>query len=111
MSTQPNFLFSCSEDVKLSSQGQSFCQFEADVNNRKCGLYQLFHLLNDPCLKWKTSDVNETFRGYTTMTELCNPLNFITMLFFIQKILRFSLGVACLKSVSILQCHFDCFGY
>ena len=34
--TQHNFLFSCSEDVKLSYQRQSFCQFEADENNRKC---------------------------------------------------------------------------
>ena len=33
-STQHNFLFSCSKDVKLSYQRQSFCQFEADENNR-----------------------------------------------------------------------------
>ena len=36
-----------------------------------------------------------------TMIELYNALKFITMLFFIQKILRFNLGVAFLKSVSI----------
>ena len=30
------FLFSCSEDIKLSYQRQSFCLFEADENNRKC---------------------------------------------------------------------------
>ena len=36
-STQHSFLFSSSEDVKLSFQRQSFCQFEADENNRKCG--------------------------------------------------------------------------
>ena len=35
-STQHIFLFSCSEDVKLSYQRQSFCQFEADEDNRKC---------------------------------------------------------------------------
>ena len=35
------------------------------------------------------------------MIELYNALNFITMLFFIQKISRFNLGVAFLKSVSI----------
>ena len=47
------------------------------------------------------SDDNETFRGYATMIELNNALKFITMLFFIQKILLFNLGVAFLKSVSI----------
>ena len=47
-------------------------------------------------------DDNEIFRGYTTMVELYNALKFITMLYFIQKILRFNLGVAFLKSVSIL---------
>ena len=36
------------------------------------------------------------------MTELQNALKFITMLFFIQKILTFNLGVAFLKSVSIV---------
>ena len=36
------------------------------------------------------------------MIELYNALKFITMLFFIQKILTFNLGVAFLKSVSIL---------
>ena len=35
------------------------------------------------------------------MIELYKALKFITMLFFIQKILRFNLGVAFLKSVSI----------
>ena len=47
-------------------------------------------------------DDNEVFRGYTTMIELYNALIFITILIFIQKILRFNLGVAFLKSVSIL---------
>ena len=46
-------------------------------------------------------DDNDIFRGYTTIIELYNALKFITMLFFIQKILRFNLGVAFLKSVSI----------
>ena len=36
-STQHNLLFFCSEDVKISYQRRSFCQFEADENNRKCG--------------------------------------------------------------------------
>ena len=53
-SIQQNFLFSCSEDDKLGYQRQLFCQFEADGNKSKCGGYQLFHLLNDPCLQWKT---------------------------------------------------------
>ena len=35
------------------------------------------------------------------MIELYNAVKFITMLFFIQKILTFNLGVAFLKSVSI----------
>ena len=48
------------------------------------------------------SDDDEIFRGYTTMKELYNALKFITMLLFIQKILTFNLGVAFLKSVSIL---------
>ena len=48
------------------------------------------------------SDDNENFRGYTTMIELYNTLKFITMLLFIQKISRFNLGVAFLKSVSII---------
>ena len=47
------------------------------------------------------SDVNEIFRGYTTLIDLYNALKFITMLLFIQKILTFNLGVAFLKSVSI----------
>ena len=47
------------------------------------------------------SDDNENFRGYTTMIELYNALKFITMLFFIQTILRFNLGVAFLNTVSI----------
>ena len=47
------------------------------------------------------SDDKEIFRGYTKMIELYNALKFITMLFLIQKILRFNLGVAFLKSVSI----------
>ena len=52
------------------------------------------------------SDDHEIFRGYTTLIELYNELKFITMLFFIQKILTFNLGVAFLKSVSIryLRC-------
>ena len=36
------------------------------------------------------------------MIELYNALKFITMLIFIQKILTFNLGVAFLKSVSIV---------
>ena len=36
-----------------------------------------------------------------TMIELYNALKFITMMFFIQKILTFNLGVAFYKSVSI----------
>ena len=47
------------------------------------------------------SDKFEIFRGYTTIIELYNALKFITMLFFIQKISTFNLGVAFLKSVSI----------
>ena len=47
-------------------------------------------------------DDNEIFRGYTTMIELCNALKFITGLIFIQNILTFNLGVAFLKSVSIV---------
>ena len=35
------------------------------------------------------------------MIELYNALNFITKLIYIQNILRFNLGVAFLKSVSI----------
>ena len=53
------------------------------------------------------SDDNEIFRGYTTMTELYNPLKFITMLFFIQKILTFNLGVPFLKFVSIIYCFYS----
>ena len=48
------------------------------------------------------SDDDEIFRGYTTIIGLYNALKFITMLFFIEKILRFNLGVAFLKSVSII---------
>ena len=54
------------------------------------------------------SDDNENFRGYTTMIELYNALKFITMLFFIQDILRFNLGVAFLKSVSIYHLSSAC---
>ena len=36
------------------------------------------------------------------MIEMYNALKFITMLFFIQKIITFNLGVAFLKSVSTL---------
>ena len=39
------------------------------------------------------SDDNESFRGLATMIELYNALKFITMLFFIQKMLLFNLGV------------------
>ena len=39
-------------------------------------------------------DDNEIFRRYTTMIELYDALHFITMPFFIQKILRINLGVA-----------------
>ena len=49
----------------------------------------------------KLSDDNGIFREYTTMVELYNELKFITMLFFIQKILTFNLDVAFLKSVSL----------
>ena len=41
---------------------------------------------------------NEIFRGYATIIELYNALKFISMLFFIQKILMFNLGVAFFKS-------------
>ena len=47
------------------------------------------------------SDANDIFRGYATVIELYYALKFITMLFFIQKILTFNLGVVFLKSVSI----------
>ena len=47
------------------------------------------------------SDDHDIFRGYTKMIELYNAIKFITMLFFIQKILTFKFGVAFLKSVSI----------
>ena len=50
-------------------------------------------------LSW--SDDNEIFRGYAKMIELYNALKSITMLFFIQNILTFNLGVAFLKSVCI----------
>ena len=39
------------------------------------------------------------------MIVLYNALKFITVLFFIQNILTFDLGVAFLKSVSITLCH------
>ena len=44
---------------------------------------------------------NDIFRVYTIMIGLYKALKFITMLFFIQKILWSNLGVAFLKSVSI----------
>ena len=50
------------------------------------------------------SDDNEIFRGYATMIELYNALKFITMLFFIQTILTFNLGVPFLKSLRIYAC-------
>ena len=50
------------------------------------------------------SDDNENFRGYTTMIQLYYVLKFITMLLFIKKISRSNLGVAFLKSVSIVVC-------
>ena len=43
------------------------------------------------------------------MMELYNAQKFITMLFFIQKILTFNLGVAFLKSVSIYVYHANLF--
>ena len=43
------------------------------------------------------SDENEIFRRYITMIELYNALKFITLLFCIQKILTFNLGVAFLS--------------
>ena len=49
----------------------------------------------------KLSYDDEIFRGYATMTELYNALEFITMLFSIQNTFRFNLGVAFLKSASI----------
>ena len=55
-------------------------------------------------LKVKNLSVdNEIFRGYAIIIELYNALKFITMLFFIQKILTFNLGVVFLKSVRIFQ--------
>ena len=57
--------------------------------------------LKDVFKSFNLSDDNEIFRGYSTMTELYNSLKFIIMLFFIQKILRFYVGVAFLKSASI----------
>ena len=47
------------------------------------------------------SDDNNIFRGYATMIERYTAQKFITMLFFIQKILTSNLGVAFLKSMSI----------
>ena len=40
------------------------------------------------------SDDNGIFKGYTEMIDLYNALKFRTMLFSIQKILCFNLGVA-----------------
>ena len=57
--------------------------------------------MEDVLKTFNLSDDNEIFRGYATMEELYNALKCITMLFFIQKILTFNLGVAFLKSVSI----------
>ena len=55
-------------------------------------------------LKVKNLSVyNEIFRGYAIIIELYNAPKLITMLFFIQKILTFNLGVVFLKSVSIFQ--------
>ena len=51
------------------------------------------------------SDDNEIFRGYTKLIELYNALIFITMHFFIRKILTFNLGVAFLRSVSIFYLY------
>ena len=48
------------------------------------------------------SDDHEIFRGYTTIIELYNALKFITMLFFIQNILTFDLGVAFLNDARLL---------
>ena len=58
--------------------------------------------------RFKTLDLSddaENFRGHTTMIELYNELKFIAMLFFYFKryFKRFNLGVAFLKSVSILK--------
>ena len=39
------------------------------------------------------SDEDHIFSEYTTMTELYNELKFITILYVIQKILRFNIGV------------------
>ena len=47
------------------------------------------------------SDDNDIFGRYAAMIELYNALKFLTMLFFIQKILTFNLGDAFIKSVSI----------
>ena len=57
--------------------------------------------MEDICKTLDLFDNNENFRGYTTMIELYNALEFITMMLFIKKISRFNLGVAFLKSVSI----------
>ena len=47
------------------------------------------------------SDDNGIFMEYTEMIDLYNALKFRTMLFSIQKILCFNLGVAFIKSVSM----------
>ena len=57
--------------------------------------------MEDVFKKLNLFDNNEIFRGYTTMVELYNALKFRTMLYLIQKILRFNLGVVFLKSLSI----------
>ena len=56
----------------------------------------VFKMLNLP-------DDTKICRGYTTMIELYNALKFLSILFFIQRILTFNLGVAFLKSVSIYK--------
>ena len=48
------------------------------------------------------SDDNGIFREYTTIIDMYNALKYINMLFVIQKIPTFNLGVAFLKSVSII---------
>ena len=53
--------------------------------------------MEDVLKTFNLSDDNEIFRKDTTMIELYHSLNFITLLFSIQKILRFNLGVAFYK--------------
>ena len=57
--------------------------------------------MEDVFKTFNLSDDNDIFNEDTKMIELYNTLKFITMLFSYQKILRFNLGVAFLKSVSI----------